>query len=586
MNKSKLKQLIAVIMVLVCFFAYVIYEPTVSLAKTLAEGRELTENIDEMNSVWEQETDKYSPLLGEFSDEREEDIKRFRRADGATEVIVYSLPVHYMVDDEWVVIDNTLSYDEKSGRFVNAANDFTVEFAASSPAFSIGYRGETFSMLEVSMPGITDTELTAVVQERERKGELTDEEKDDLLRFPEELSSAISYYAPGGKEAALQYKLSGKSMSEYATLFEKPEETPVFNYTFETSLIPYQEGNAVLFRTAEGEEIMYFSAPIMQDAEGNECSEFTVELVNNEDGSYTYTLVPNEDWLLNEERTYPVVIDPDISVTYSGTISDTFISGTNPSNLYYHNGEGNKWDRFKIGGTNQYRALIKFSNLPVLKPGDVVVSSVLKLSRYDTHTTRSKEIDAYRVQRPWNEEDVTWTDFYSDSDAVDTSRIESLMLTCAPYDVNHPSDEQFNELEITDLVKRWYAGTYTSWYTSQDLDEQYSILLMNYNDTTNNSEAGDLSGNEYVAAITKVLAFAGNILLKNYSHGIKDGVFTEYIVTTVYHDELNPTVYRYEFEHYYVGVHYETGETTHYIKRGEMETNTSVYTPSIYLGNN
>ena len=138
MNKSKLKRLIAAIMVLVCFFAYVIYEPTVSLAKTLAEGRELTENIDEMNSVWEQETDKYSPLLGEFSDEREEDIKRFRRADGATEVIVYSLPVHYMVDDEWVVIDNTLSYDEKSGRFVNAANDFTVEFAASSPAFSIG----------------------------------------------------------------------------------------------------------------------------------------------------------------------------------------------------------------------------------------------------------------------------------------------------------------------------------------------------------------------------------------------------------------------------------------------------------------
>ena len=138
MNKSKLKQLIAVILVLVCFFAYVIYEPTVSLAKTLAEGRELTENIDEMNSGWEQETDKYSPLLGEFSDEREEDIKRFRRADGATEVIVYSLPVHYMVDDEWVVIDNTLSYDEKSGRFVNAANDFTVEFAASSPAFSIG----------------------------------------------------------------------------------------------------------------------------------------------------------------------------------------------------------------------------------------------------------------------------------------------------------------------------------------------------------------------------------------------------------------------------------------------------------------
>ena len=226
MNPKNIKRLLALIMTLVCVFAYVVFEPASALAEEIRTENALTEYADEMNGIWENEPNTYSPLVGELADERDEDVKRFRRADGATELVAYSSPVHYKVDDEWVAIDNTLEYDEKTGMFANKANDFAVEFAANGPVINIGYNGEVFSMTAVSIPGITDAELTAAVAEREKKGDLTDEEKDDLLRFPEELSSAIAYYTADGKEVGLEYKLSGKNLSEYITVSEKPEEVP------------------------------------------------------------------------------------------------------------------------------------------------------------------------------------------------------------------------------------------------------------------------------------------------------------------------------------------------------------------------
>ncbi len=166
-----------------------------------------------------------------------------------------------------------------------------MELGADEPVLNISYNGETLSITAIELPGITDSELTAVVSEREKKDDLTDEEKDDLLRFPEELSSAIAYYTADGKETGLEYKLSGKSLSEYITIAERPETVPAYVYSFTTSLKPRMEENAVFFENEKGETVMYFSSPVMADAKGNESFDFKVELVANEDGSYTYTLL-------------------------------------------------------------------------------------------------------------------------------------------------------------------------------------------------------------------------------------------------------------------------------------------------------
>ncbi len=475
MNTGMIRRILAIVMTLVCVFAYVVFEPASAMAAGSRNERMLSENIETINGMWESDPNVYVPLVGELTDERDEAVKRFRREDGAIELVSYSSPVHYMKDGEWAAIDNTLKYDEKTGRFVNTANDFIVELAEDEPVLNVSYNGETLSITAIELPGITDSELTAVVSEREKKDDLTDEEKDDLLRFPEELSSALAYYTADGNEAGLEYKLSGKSISEYITVSEKPETVPTYVYSFTTTLTPRMEENAVFFEDRNGETVMYFSAPVMADADGNESFDFAVDLVTNEDGSYTYSLTPDEAWLMSDETAYPVVIDPDINTPYRGTISDTFISGTNPTTNYEYI-SGIKWDRIKIGGSNRYRSLIKFDSLPTLGAGDVIIYSALELSRYNTSDEYGKEIDAYRVQQPWDETDVTWSSFYANSDAVDTSRVETLTLTTTKNNVN--------ALDITDLVKRWYAGTYTGWYTDRELVEQYSLILQLYNDTS------------------------------------------------------------------------------------------------------
>ena len=85
MNGKNIRRLIAAIMTLVCFFAYVVYEPAASLAETIGSQAEMSENIDEMNAIWD-EGEKgselgYSPIVGELIDLRNEDVKQLRRAD-------------------------------------------------------------------------------------------------------------------------------------------------------------------------------------------------------------------------------------------------------------------------------------------------------------------------------------------------------------------------------------------------------------------------------------------------------------------------------------------------------------------------
>ena len=451
MSTGTFRRILAIVMTLVCVFAYVVFEPASALAENAREEKQLTENVQEINSIWSQDGEKYSPLVGELTNERDEDIKRFRREDGAIELISYSSPVHYMKDGEWAEIDNTLTFDEKTGRFVNTANDFIVELNKDEPVLHVSYNGETLSIAAIELPGITDSELSAIVAEREKKNDLTDEKKDDLLRFPEELSSALAYYTADGKEAGLEYKLSGKSLSEYITVANRPETVPTYVYSFTTTLIPRIEENAVFFENEKGETVMYFSAPVMTDAKGNESFDFKVELIANEDGSYTYILTPDEAWLMSDETAYPVVIDPDVNINFKNNVQDTYISSANPTTNF------DNYDRIKLGASSTYRSLIQVTTLPTLKPGDVVIGAAINLTRYSSNYNNSngKEIDVYKILKSWDETTATWNNFApNSSSSVDTSRKENIALSVYPRYVN--------SIDITTLVKKWYADPSTN----------------------------------------------------------------------------------------------------------------------------
>ncbi len=127
-------KLVAVLLTIICAFAYVVYEPAAAIAQDIMAEEQLSENAQALNSVWQTDTDGYSPLIGELIEYRGESEKRFRRADGAIEYIAYNCPVSYLSDGEWLPIDNTLTLQTDSDGdtvYVNTGNDFLVKIAAS-----------------------------------------------------------------------------------------------------------------------------------------------------------------------------------------------------------------------------------------------------------------------------------------------------------------------------------------------------------------------------------------------------------------------------------------------------------------------
>lgn len=467
-------RIISLFMSVVCLFAFSLFEPTYSVAAQIQYNNETSEEIESSNAIWDDADSlefEYSPLIGEITELRDEAVKQFRREDGAIELVMYSSPVHYEKDGKWEPINNTLiqSSNESGERiYTNTSSDFKVEFSTTENSIRIIYKGETLSIAQISEQEFAAT----VVDDVSTIMELTDEVDDALLRFPEELSSSISY-SPYGTHAIseaepIEYKLNGKSLSEFRTLMTRPVEALVYKYEIKTSLIPSIEENVVYLKNTAGENILVIDAPNMIDGNGAESFDFEVSITPDGDG-YVYTVVPSYDWLRAPERVYPVVIDPDVKPEYDGVISDTIISKKNPDISYQYIPETyEKLDRIKINGSQEYEALIKIDELQPLSAGDVIINATLALSKYNSNNL-GKEIDAYRVRKIWDEAGLTWNDFYETPDAIDTSRVESFVMSAENGD--------FNYLDITNLVKHWYAGTYSAYYTSEGNEEQYSILL-------------------------------------------------------------------------------------------------------------
>ena len=459
----KAARIIAVMMAILSFFTYALSDTGLALAQELQEQRELDASIADMKESWEgsePEELEYSPLVGEDEERREEYTKHFRREDGLTEAVTYPYPVHYEQDGAWKDIDNRLalvSLPDGSVAYQNAANDFQVQFAAnlnSEKLVEVSYQGHGLSWKLAgagSAPGTIDAlggGDTTIAP--------TDEERDMALRFPEELSGGITYIDPGSG-AQIRYEVTGKSIAELITIDEAP--TGELTYRLEITsgtVTPVKEGGTVYLKDANDETVFVINEPVMWDAKGNEGGnvEVTVEPIASEGqtanvegavNAFAYTITPDAQWLSGEECAYPVTIDPDIQPVFRGTVDNTYISRDDPNTNY------NGRDRLKIGGTPRYRSLIKITGLPKLEAGDVVVESTMNLSRYNTSTAYGKEIDLYRVIKPWNASKVTWNSLSPDSaESVATNRVESLAVT--------QRQNYFNTFDITRLVKLWYGN--------------------------------------------------------------------------------------------------------------------------------
>lgn len=241
----------------------------------------------------------------------------------------------------------------------------------------------------------------------------------------------------------LEYKLIGKTLKENIILNNKIDNPSIlFNMDIE-NLKPRVEDNIIIFDDIDtGEEIFRLDKPFMYDAKGEVSEEIELVFEKAEDGGYILEIIPNNEWVNDAEREFPITVDPIVRTeTNTNNIEDTFVASTDTEN---------KWNNLflrvgNVAGIGTTETYVKFNKLPTLNSGDMVVNAQLSLAKQDNYSGADGQINAYTVTTPWSANQSSGIVWGS------KPKVESRIL-----DIQTVKNGWYS-WDITKAVKGWYT---------------------------------------------------------------------------------------------------------------------------------
>ena len=173
--------------------------------------------------------------------------------------------------------------------------------------------------------------------------------------------------------------------------------------------------------------------------------EVPAELTELAAGRLLLTVTPDLEWLQDPDRTYPVVIDPSVSVTEiqpeDGRAQNVTIDQANPTKNYHGN------TRLIVGknGTGQRQdALLRFPSLDTLPTDSAVVRAQLELKSSSSSDDDVVPVEVRHNTAAFTASTVTWnTAPASGSEVWATKDIQ---------------EGQENLFDLTALVRKWVRG--------------------------------------------------------------------------------------------------------------------------------
>ena len=179
----------------------------------------------------EQVVDETAKIIGEVESMRDEYTKVYLREDGTYSAIKSTEPFHYLKDDKWVDIDNTLVKTEDSdGNVVltNQSNAFDVTLPTDmNSEVPITVEKDdvsiAFSMNEVD----SGKNIGAKVNKNSYKNDLTELQQ---MSNVEKLNSEV-VYSDVTENVDVQYNITNNSVKESIIVSEKPTENTEYSFS-------------------------------------------------------------------------------------------------------------------------------------------------------------------------------------------------------------------------------------------------------------------------------------------------------------------------------------------------------------------
>lgn len=398
------------------------------------------------NAAAVEDSDTSAQRVTELTELRSETSKTYLLADQTYETVVSAEKIHYQDSNGlYKEIKNSVSEDAKAIKnsnyqYKNTDNAYTARF---------GDMAEELPVLMEYGGGSIGFKPIGGGPASAQKGRAAEALKNIV---PEE--NAVSYYDvyPG---VDIIYETTTDGVKEFIILNDQgASNTYEFELTMNGLHIHEEEG-VIQFRDETGESVMEVSGLMAFDANGDATDKVTCQVIENKGGTRLRVTL-DEEYLADEGRAYPVVIDPSVMITGSNSTFDTFVSKSKPNTNYYMN------NYLRVGYDSTYgiqRTLIKF-NLPSTIPANNVTSAKLRIKKYSGNNIA---ISALRVTMGWTPKTTTWYKMPTYSTAV------------LGYMNIDGSNTSWYRIMVTDQVKNWLKGTQSN----------YGFLLKRTNETNN-----------------------------------------------------------------------------------------------------
>lgn len=241
------------------------------------------------------------------------------------------------------------------------------------------------------------------------------------------------------------YRVVDGSLKEFIILNDSSAPTDIsFIYTLNGLTVSQCENGSIVFNDSEGTPVYELGALFAVDASGTYTEDLEYSLESMGDNAALVTVSLSKEYAADPSRAFPVVIDPSVVIKGSSNTYDSYVSSKNPGSHYYlSNYLRMGWD------TNYYvrRSYVKF-DLDSAVNGNVITLAYMSLKKYDGGNDPS--LKAYRVTGSWTSSSITWDNMpgFSTTYASDTAV---------------PKTNNWYRFDITEIVKRWYSGTYSNY---------------------------------------------------------------------------------------------------------------------------
>ena len=376
----------------------------------------------------------------EMTDMRTASVKYFRLEDGSYYAAQYDSAVHYQDENgDWQDIDNTLAVSGSEITTSNAKIKFAKKTTGNSSLFTL-HDGNR--KLTLSLDGAAKKIAGEITNYETEFGE--DATKLQKMTTLDKINASVIYrdILPG---VDLEYVVTGLNIKENIIV---KEQSSNYSYSFTMQLnnltaILNEKGEIIISEPSSDEAVYIIPAPVMWDANNVTSDKATMSLTDNGNGKYTLVVTADSDWMNAEERTYPVTVDPPISVPSASTI-DLDISSVSPD-------RSSPYDS-TMYVSSTWKSYWKTNELPSLPSSAHITSAYISLI---STSTNGNYVGVHQVTSNWDSS-LTWN--------------KTLAATPAGSYNSNPLDYKCISMEdaditgrfywdITSLVRSWYSGT-------------------------------------------------------------------------------------------------------------------------------